>query len=359
MRLLFVCPDMRTGGAERHWATLAPLLVERGADVGVVCLAEEGGLYPELGRAGVATACLHMRSPLDPRGVRRALGFARPRPDAVVSRGVTGLLAGAAIARRARAPHVVNEHTPLLASGELLPMRMHQRALTRLAAPRVDRVIAVARQQVEPLTRLGYRRERVEVIPNGIAPLGAAPAARLAGDGEFAVLCAARLQIEKRADRFVRAVAAARGSQPRIRGFLAGDGGERAAIERIAAGSGVTLLGERPDVEALLRGADAFVLTSDAEALPISILEAMAAAVPVLAPNLGGVSELVTHGETGFVVPPGDIEALERALVKLAAEPERARRMGEAGRARQQARFDAATMADAYLDAFERVAGAR
>jgi glycosyltransferase involved in cell wall biosynthesis len=300
-----------------------------------------------------------MRSPLNPRDLRRALGFARPRPDAVVSRGVTGLLVGTAIARRARAPHVVNEHTPLLASGELLSMRPHQRALTRLAAPHVDGVIAVARQQVDPLTRLGYRRERIEVIPNGIASLEAAPGPRLAGDGEFAVLSAARLQIEKRADRFVRAVAAARDSEPRIRGFLAGDGSERAAIERAAAGSGVTLLGERPDVPALLGGADAFVLTSDAEALPISILEAMAAAVPVIAPDLGGVSELVVHGETGLLVSPGDVEALRHALVGLAADPVRARRMGEAGRARQRARFDAAPMADAYLDALERVAGGR
>lgn len=356
MRLLFVCPDMRTGGAERHWATLTPLLRERGAEVGVLCLSDEGGLYAELGRAGVATACVHMRSPLDPRGVRRALGFARPRPDAVVSRGVTGLLLGAAIARRSGAPHIVNEHTPLLASGELLPMRPHQRALTRLAAPHVDRVIAVAHQQIEPLTRLGYRRERIDVIANGIAPPDVRPGMRLAGDGEFAVLCAARLQIEKRADRFVRAVAAARDSEPRIRGFLAGDGSERAAVERVAAGSGVTLLGERPDVPALLRGADAFVLTSDAEALPISILEAMAAALPVIAPGLGGVSELVVHGETGLLVPPGDVDALKRALLELAADSTRARRMGEAGRARQRERFDAGAMADAYLAAFERVA---
>jgi len=355
MRVLFVCPDMRVGGAERHWATLAPLLRERGAEVAMLCLSEEGALYEEVTRAGVGTACLYMRGPLDPRGLRRALGFARPRPDVLVSRGVTGNLVAAAIARRARAPHVVNEHTPLLASGELLAMKAHQRLLTRLVAPQADAVIAVTARQVEPLTRLGYRRQRIEVIPNGIAPPDPRPAGPLAADGEFAVLCAARLQVEKRADRFVRAVAGARGSDPRIRGFLVGDGSERAAIEHLAAGSGVELLGERPDVPALLAGADAFMLTSDAEALPISILEAMACGVPVIVPDLGGTTELVLHGETGLVVPAGDVPALQRALVELASDPERARRFGEAGRVRQRERFDAGTMADAYLSALERV----
>ena len=81
MRLLFVCPDMRTGGAERHWATLAPALAARGADVRVLCLTEEGGLFGELTAAGLPAACIRMKARIDPRGWRRALAFAEPRPD--------------------------------------------------------------------------------------------------------------------------------------------------------------------------------------------------------------------------------------------------------------------------------------
>jgi glycosyltransferase involved in cell wall biosynthesis len=348
---------MRTGGAERHWATLIPLLAERGAEVGVVCLAGEGPLYGDLARAGVPAVCLHMRGRGDARGWRRALGCARPRPDVVVSRMVSALVVGQAIARRARAPHVVNEHTPLTADGELLPMRSHQRRLTRLLAPRVEGVIAVARRQTEPLVRMGYRRAAIEVIANGIEP-AAAPhtAARLAGAGEFGVLCVARMQPEKRVDLFVRAVAAARRSDPRIRGFVAGDGSERAEIERLARGGGVELLGERRDVSPLLAGADAFALASEAEALPISVLEAMAHGLPVIAPDLGGTADAVIDGVTGLLVAPGDQLAVERALLALAADPERARRLGAAGRARQRERFTAAQMADSYLEALERVA---
>ena len=135
MRLLFVCPDMRTGGAERHWATLVTMLRRRGAQAGVLCLSEEGPFFAELVRAGVPARCLHMRSRTDLGGLRAALACARPRPDVVISRGVSGTVVAEAIAQRARAPHVVNEHTPMLASGELLAPRTLQRLMRSAVAP--------------------------------------------------------------------------------------------------------------------------------------------------------------------------------------------------------------------------------
>ncbi len=357
MRLLFVCPDMRTGGAERHWATLLPMLRERGAEAGVLCLAAEGGLFSDLVRAGVPARCLNMQRRGDPQALRAALACARPRPDLVVSRGVSALVVGEAIARRARTAHVVNEHTPLLPDGRLLAGRRHQRLLTRALAPHVEGVIAVARRQVDPLVGLGYRRERIEVIPNGIEPVEPrAGSARLAGEGEFGVLCVSRLQIEKRVELFVEAVAEARRSHPGLRGFVAGDGDRREEIERVARGSGVELLGERADIPALLEAADAFALSSGAEALPMSVLEAMARGLPVVAPDLGGTSDAVADGETGLLVKTGDSAALAGALLALAREPERARRMGEAGRELQRERFSAAAMTDAYLATFEEMA---
>jgi glycosyltransferase involved in cell wall biosynthesis len=364
MRLLFVCPDMRTGGAERHWATLIPALVRRGADARVLCLAEEGALFGELTAARVPAECVRMRGRADPRGWRRALSFAEPRPDAVVSRGVSALLVGEAIARRAGAAHVVNEHTPLTPAGELLPLRAHQRLLTRLVAPRARLVIAVTARQIEPLTRLGYRRERIVVVPNGVFSGGLRPAAGREpvreslglADGDFAVLCVANLRPEKGVGVFIRAVAAARRSQPRIRGFVAGEGRERERLARLADGAGVELLGVRDDVPDLMLAADAVALTSEAEALPMSVLEAMALARPVVAADVGGILEAVVDRETGLVVPAADAESAQRALVELAADPERACGLGAAARERQRKRFDGEAMVDGYLRALERVA---
>jgi glycosyltransferase involved in cell wall biosynthesis len=361
LRLLFVCPDMRTGGAQRHWAGLIAGLARRGADVRVLCLAEEGGLFGELAAAGVPAACIHLRHRRDPRGWRRALAFADPPPDVVISRNVSGQFVGEAIARRARRPHVLNEHTPLTPAGELLPMRRHQRALTRLIAPRVDHVIAVTRRQIAPLARLGYRPERIEVIANGVfdsARPTAAPTGARSSEA-FTVLCAARLEPEKGVGVFIRAVAGARESRPELRGLVAGEGPEQPRLERLADGSGVELLGVRHDVPDLMAAADAVALTSEAEALPMSVLEAMAAGRPVVVTDIGGTAEAVVEGETGLLVPAGDAAAAARALVELASDHGRAQRMGEAGRARQRELFDGERMVDNYERSLERVARVR
>ncbi len=251
--------------------------------------------------------------------------------------------------------HVLNEHTPLLPDGRLVPPRPHQRALTRLVARRVDGVVAVTERQVAPLRGLGYPSTRIEVVPNGVFERdvqGVAASSELAG--EFSVLCVSGLRREKRVDVFIEAVAQARRENPEIRGYVAGDGSEREQLERLADGSGVTLLGVRRDVLELIRGADALCLPSEAEALPMSILEAMALERPVVATDVGGTHEEVVDGETGHLVPTGSPEPVARALVALAADPERAREMGVAGRRRQRQRFSGEAMVEGYVRVLER-----
>jgi glycosyltransferase involved in cell wall biosynthesis len=361
MQVLFVCPDMRTGGAERHWATLVPALRERGVDARVLCLAEQGGLYPELVAAGVPVSCAQMRKRRDPRGWQRAFALAWPAPDVVVSRGVSAQLVGEAIARRSRAPHVMNEHTPLTADGDLLPMRPHQRVLTRLVAPLVTRVIAVTSRQVHPLVRRGYRRRRIDVVPNGVFAARVQPG-RAAGEvraelgiaaDEVLALCVARLQPEKRVELFIEAATAARRLQPQLRAIVAGDGDGRRALERLAAGTGVELLGVRHDVPDLIAAADVVCLTSDSEALPMSILEAMALARPVIATDVGGTPDQVEDGVTGFLVPAGDADAIAEALQAVARDPAAARALGARGCERQRERFDGEAMVDGYLRVLE------
>ena len=154
---------MRTGGAERHWATLIPELHERGTAVKLLALADAGPFFDDVVARGVPTECLHLQRHTNPRALRLALSVgAAFEPDAVVTRGVSGQLVGEAIAGRADAVHVMNEHTPLTPDGRLVPPRPHQRALTRLVARRIDGVIAVTRRQVPPLegSRLPARAHR-------------------------------------------------------------------------------------------------------------------------------------------------------------------------------------------------------
>jgi glycosyltransferase involved in cell wall biosynthesis len=356
VRLLFVCPDMRTGGAERHWATLITELHDRGASVKLLALAAAGPFYEDVAAHGVPAECLGLRRHTNPRALRLALSVGGAfEPDVVVTRGVSGQLLGEAIARRSHAAHVMNEHTPLTTKGRLAPPRPHQRALTRLVARKVDRVVAVTQRQVQPLESLGYPRGRIDVVPNGVFERdveGVEPSPELPPDG-VSFLCVAALRAEKRVDVFIEAVAGARRDNPEIRGYVAGEGPERERLERLAEGSGVTLLGARRDVLALMRAARGVCLTSEMEALPMSILEAMALERPVVATDVGGSSEEVVDGETGHLLPTGDPEPVRRALLGLAADPERAREMGMAGRRRQLERFDGEAMVDGYVRAFE------
>jgi glycosyltransferase involved in cell wall biosynthesis len=365
MRLLFLCPDMHRGGAERQWATLIPALARRGAEVRLVCMYEEGPLFEDVRAAGVSAECLELRGPNDVRGLRRALAEARGRPGAVVTRTVSPQVVGQAIARRAGATHVFNEHTPLTADGELLAMRPRRQLLTRLVAPHVHRVIGVSERQKAPLERLGYKSERIVTVPNGVfatdVSVGENRTARRASlgldDGDFAVLCVANLRPEKGVDTFVEAVARARVGTPRLRGLVAGDGPERDRLQRLVAGAeGVELLGSRGDVPDLMAACNAVALLSQAEALPMSILEAMALARPVVTSDVGGAGEAVADGETGIVVPAADADAAAGAFAKLAADPAAAEAMGERGRTRQRERFDGEAMVDGYWRALEEVA---
>jgi glycosyltransferase involved in cell wall biosynthesis len=127
---------------------------------------------------------------------------------------------------------------------------------------------------------------------------------------------------------------------------VAGDGPERAELERLVAGNeGLALLGSRGDVPDLVAACDAFCLLSKAEALPMSILEAMALGRPVVTTDVGGTTEAVVHAHTGLVVAPSDGAG---ALARLAAQPEWARELGERGRERQRERFSGEAMVEGY-----------
>jgi glycosyltransferase involved in cell wall biosynthesis len=168
------------------------------------------------------------------------------------------------------------------------------------------------------------------------------------------LLSVGRLRAPKDFLTLVRAVALLEPGSVRLR--IAGDGPDRAAlageIEHLGLGEMVELLGTRTDVAELLAAAHVFVLSSDSEGLPMSVLEAMAAGVPVVATAVGGIPELVADGETGRLVPPRDPAALAAALAAVSADPELRERMGDDGRARAEREFSLAEFRRAHLDVY-------
>jgi len=239
--------------------------------------------------------------------------------------------------------------------------RRKRMVANRLLLSRRDRVIGVGAAVRQALIdNEGIPRNRVGVLYNGIdvdafaasadraearASLGAAP-------DDFVILQVARLDYLKDHATALRALARIVAKVPRARLVLVGDGPERSAIElqarRLNVHGQVCLLGTRKDVVRLLPGADAYMLTSVSEGIPLTVLEAMAAGLPVVGTDVGGMSEVVADGTTGLLAPVKDDSALAECILRLAVNPQLRRQMGDAGRSRAKQLFDEPRMCAEY-----------
>ena len=214
----------------------------------------------------------------------------------------------------------------------------------RLAARWCKRIITVSQAGARVVRghRIGSPSSLV-TIHNGLPD--SSELARLSPTKTPVITMVARLIEGKDHDLLLRAFASIP-KGPRLR--LVGDGPNRASLESLARELGiqeqVDFLGNRDDVASLLATSDVFVLASRSEMLPISILEAMRAGLPVIASDVGGVGEAVVHNDNGFLVPNGSLSALAQALTDLTNDYKLRLRMGQAGRQRFTDRFLSSSM---------------
>lgn len=301
--------------------------------------------------------------PLGTRGAVRLPPFAQrvrsERPD-IFHAHLTGPLAckyGIIGAKLARVPAVVATQHLFFAFPYTLSARVQQ----RLVVAAVDRYIAVSDDVGEQLHRtFRVPRRKIQTIHNGI-PAHPSPhrveaalrASLTRGQERPLVLVAARLSHQKGIAGLLRAAARVPGAVF----VVAGDGPERVRLEAQADDLGVrertVFLGHREDIPDLLAVCDLFVLPSLFEGLPLSVLEAMQAGKPVVATAIGGTSEAVVPGETGFLVPPGDPVALADAILTVLSDAALAHRLGAAGKARVGRCFSLETMAKRTMEAYD------
>jgi sugar transferase (PEP-CTERM/EpsH1 system associated) len=159
------------------------------------------------------------------------------------------------------------------------------------------------------------------------------------------------------AKAFVHALVMAPGLRDRLRLVMVGDGPLRAESQALLAQAGVAdlawLPGERSDVADVMRGLHAFALPSLAEGISNTILEAMASGLPVVATDVGGNADLVVHGQTGYIVPAADPQAMAARLVEFAQDVQKACRMGQAGRERVENAFSMRAMVATYQGLYD------
>lgn len=372
--VFFLASTLVTGGAERIVASLATKLPERGFETVVLCLRGRGAVGEELAARGVPVSDDLARGRFDPVAPFRVAGilrrdrggilYALDHHDALCAGAAAGLLAG-----------LRHRVMPLHSTG--LWGRSRSLSLSdRLSVPFYERVIALARTHADWIVeREKIDRRRIAVVNNGVdvqrfrppeagekdrirSELGIEPAA-------FVIIVVAKLRPEKNHRMLIDAVEKLRERMPGLLLLVVGGGGEearlRAHVTERELEPAVRFTGLRNDVESLLRAADVSVLPSHpvVETFPLTVLEAMATGLPVVATRVGSIADMLTDGEEGLLTPPGDAGALAGAIETL-ADTARRLEMGKRARSRASGRFSEARMIDEYARLFSSlIAGER
>jgi glycosyltransferase involved in cell wall biosynthesis len=364
-----VLHSLVVGGAEVLAARLARSL---GDDFRFIfaCLDGVGPLGEQLAAEGLPVHVLGRKPGFDWRCARRLAAYTRAEAVDVVHAHQYGPFFYSLAARllRRRPPILFTEH------GRAFPdyPRRKRMLVNRLLLERCDRVVAVGEAVREALARNeGIAARRIEVVYNGIdlAPFRH-PVDREAvrrelgvGPGEVLILQVARLDYLKDHPTAVRAAGLLARRHPQARLVLVGEGPEQANIEALIAaedlGAVVRLAGLRRDVPRLLGAADVFLLTSISEGIPLTVIEAMAAGLPVVATDVGGMREVVQEAETGLLAPAGDPAALAALLGRVLDDQDLARQLGRCGQARARSVFGDDRMLAAYRDLYTAMCGAR
>ncbi len=356
------------GGAEVLAADLARGLADRYRFV-FICLDNLGPLAEQLKADGFEVACLDRRPGIDLRCMFRLARLLRQYEVDLIHAHQYAPFFYAACARawRRGPPILFTEH------GRWYPDYPRRRRIVfnRLMLRSRDRVSAVGQAVREALVQNeGLPRHRIQVIYNGVdverftpRPERRAPVRQSLGlcETDFVIVQVARLDYLKDHVTAIRTMGRLVRQVPTAKLLLVGDGPKREVIEtEIQAQhveAAVRLLGTREDVPELLWAADVCLLSSLSEGIPVTLIEAMAAQLPVVATRVGGVPEVVQDGQTGLLVSAGDDAGLADCLVRLANQPELRRQFGLAGRRLAEQIFSQPLMHQQYADCFHEMLG--
>ena len=365
MKVVHLTASRFFGGPERQILGLAKSLPARFQST-LVSFSEDGlcGEFLEATRgAGFEAIQLRHDTPRLIGALNELIGLLRSVPaDLLCCHGYKANLLGWLAARRLGIPVVSVSHGW---TGETLRVRLYD-ALDRRVVRRMDKVVSVSEGQAEKLRRAGVSPHKTVVIRNGVDAerfTRPDPVYRDALISLFPSKCdvivgaAGRLSPEKGFEILIDAAATVVRDKPHVGFVVFGEGALRSAlaerIERRGLQGSFVLAGFRADLENYVPHFDLFALSSFTEGLPVAVLEAFAAGVPVVATAVGGVPEVVEHGVNGYCIEPGSPEALARKIVEVLANDRLRRRMGRNGRTRVMNEFTFDVMAKRYQRLFE------
>lgn len=357
MKLLHVIEDLGVGGIERLLEDLLPQLRNSGHDIEVLCLWQGGTIAERLQENGIRVHIAGVRSYWNPAQVSRVIRTIRDmKMDLVHAHGsFANVFMGLASLLPGFPPFVIQHHT--LWTGGVF---RRQVIAEKTAARRAARVLCVSQAAADSLTDAGIAsREKVRVVYNGIV-IDRFPVS--AGTNRRRIICVGSLAPHKGHVILLEAFRRVMQSLLDVTLTLVGDGSERSRIEqeieRHSLRDHVQLTGIVEDVQGVLSSAGLFVFPSiEREGLGIAILEAMSSGLSVIASDCGGIREIVEHGVTGLLVPPGDARFLADAIIRLITDQDEADQLAAAGRALIESRFTIDSTCRELMSIYEEVLG--
>jgi glycosyltransferase involved in cell wall biosynthesis len=345
LRVAHVALGLDMGGLEKMLVEFARHADRERFDLRFISLSGRGELGDTIEKAGWPVIALGVPTGFRPGLVYRlAKLFRQWQIDVVHTHDDRPLIHAAPAGRVADASCII--HTR---HGQSPRLTRRQTLLVRLAARFLDHFVCVSKDGARRTIQHGVSANRVRTIWNGI-DLDRFPYVGPCSGGP--VLTIARLSPEKGIDELVRAIALVVRQLPTLRVEIAGDGPCLANWKRLVKELNVVehirFLGQVQDVAGLLARASLFVLPSLSEGVSLTLLEAMARGLPVVATSVGGNMEVVVEGRTGHLVPAQDSAALAAAIQRLWLDPALCRSMGVAGRRRVEQHFDIRRVIAAY-----------
>jgi glycosyltransferase involved in cell wall biosynthesis len=204
---------------------------------------------------------------------------------------------------------------------------------------------------------------KIACVYNGAAPLARVAKGQWPPKSGFTLVYVGRLAAVKNHALLLKAFRAALLSMPSLRLWMVGDGSERKVLESLVAELGISaqvrFWGEQLDVAPFLSAADAFIMSSMSEGVPISLLQAFSLGVPAIVTDVGGMAEVVRLAKAGFIVPPTDDAEMAGAILRLAAGDAEREQFSKNAEEAFHARFTLQTMVDAYMNLYRNTARVR
>ncbi len=363
------------GGVEKAVTEISRALLRRGTKVGVFTLDTEGHSSHEIvdgvevfrSRARDLTPILGLQSSASLRALTDLLGAVDGfNPDVLHANNLFFTTSALSVLAKKlhRLPLVVTMHLGSIddvggLTGSLAAT--YERTIARRILENSNHVIAVSRAVSDHASALGVPRSKLSVVPNGVDTDVFRPDPSRKKGSKKRILSVGRLVPNKGIQVLVRAAPAVLAEHD-VEFLVIGRGPMLAELESLARKEGVreafSFLGLVPSVSDMLQTCDVFVRPSMTEGMPLTVLEAMACGVPVVATSVAGTSEIVHQGSTGLLCPPGDAHSLAQAINASLDDPQLAKRLGENGRAMVGKGYDWEGAARMTRDVYESLGGA-